>query len=81
MPHLYDIPAGYETRMRILKALSEMLRNQPLEAVTVSEICAQADLSRTSFYRHFVDKYGAVNWYNQLFDQRSLAQIGRSMTW
>lgn len=81
MPHLFEIPEGYETKMKLLEALNALMKEQHLDTITVADICRRAEVTRQTFYRHFADRYEAVNWYNELFDQNSLIQIGRTLTW
>ncbi|MDR1264048.1 MAG: TetR/AcrR family transcriptional regulator [Propionibacteriaceae bacterium] len=41
------------TRLALRQALIETLRNKPITAVTVAELCRGADLSRGTFYLHY----------------------------
>ena len=45
------------TRQVIREAFIELLRNQPIEKVTVTRICEMADISRGTFYLHYQDPY------------------------
>ena len=39
---------------RMLKeALLDLLKDKPIDAVTVSELCQMAQINRTTFYRHY----------------------------
>jgi AcrR family transcriptional regulator len=67
--------------MKLMRGLNSLMQEMPFDSISVSGICSKADLSRQTFYRHFADKYDAVNWFNELFDQQSLIQIGRTFTW
>lgn len=80
MPHLCDVPPGYEARMGIVRSIVELMANISLKDITISKICEQADISRTTFYRYFEDKYDAVNWYWALFAGKSLLKIGDNLT-
>jgi len=42
-----------EARRRILDAARELLLDRPFAALTVGDVMARADLTRTVFYRHF----------------------------
>ena len=79
---LFDIPEGYETRMRIVRALNDLLRDcQSIEKVTVSSLCSRAEVSRQTFYRHFESKYEVARWYySVIIGQSGVAQIGRTLT-
>lgn len=55
-------------------ALESLLRTKPFEKITVDQICAEALLHRSSFYRYFHDKYDLLeqlinNRLNQLIDE------------
>lgn len=45
-----------DTRKRILAAARELLEDRPWSEISVEDIMDRADLSRTSFYRHFDDR-------------------------
>ena len=38
------------------------METEPLEKITIAEICEEYDMNRKSFYYHFKDKYHLVNW-------------------
>ena len=54
-----DVPANrferrkQESRTRILAAAFDLLRRQGLEATTIEEICARADVAPRTFFNHF----------------------------
>ncbi|MBQ8926053.1 MAG: TetR family transcriptional regulator, partial [Clostridia bacterium] len=56
------MPESIQTKKAFGDALKELLKTHPFEKVTVSSICEQAHMKRTSFYYHFLDKYDLVNW-------------------
>lgn len=43
------------TRKLIQEALLELLETQPLEKITVTDVCAAADVNRSTFYAHYTD--------------------------
>lgn len=49
-------------RERIMAVFEEMMKNNDLEQVSVSEIMARCDLPRTTFYRYFKDKYDLMTY-------------------
>lgn len=70
-----------KTKLRLQKALEELILSKSLEKITIGEICDKAMLSRQTFYHHFQDKYDLVNW---VFDQTFLntfEKIGHTASW
>jgi AcrR family transcriptional regulator len=57
------------------RALEELLQSNPLTAITVADICQRCDASRSTFYRHFTDKYDLMN----SVYQRNVDHIIRSL--
>ena len=53
------------TKEKIANALQKMLRSKSFEDVSVGDICKEIDISRTTFYRYFKDKYECMNWVYQ----------------
>ncbi len=45
------------TKRRITGCLFDCLAQEPIERVTVNEICLQAGINRSTFYNHFNDIY------------------------
>ncbi len=58
------------TKLALANALKELLEEQPLERISVSDICERCHMNRKSFYYHFRDKYDLVNW---IFDTEFIA--------
>ena len=50
-------PRTRYTRQIITTAFWQLLRQKPMEKITVKEICALAQINRGTFYRHFQDCY------------------------
>lgn len=53
---------GNESKHKLAQALESLLEHQPVLKISVSDICAESDLSRQTFYRHFKDIYDLVDW-------------------
>lgn len=49
------------TKTRFTSAIIKLLKNKPLEKITVKEIVDQCGLTRQSFYMNFCDKFDLVN--------------------
>lgn len=45
------------TRMVLKESLISLLKEKPITAITVKEICVVADINRSTFYSHFSDPY------------------------
>ena len=52
-----------DTKLTIANALLILLKTQPLNKITVTQITKEANLTRQTFYRNFEDKEDLVNWY------------------
>lgn len=58
------------TKRKIADGLVEMLHEKPLRKVTVQDIMDCKDMKRQSFYYHFQDIYGVVEWiYEEEFEK------------
>jgi len=45
------------TRMVLRDSLMELMKTKPISAIYIKEICALADVSRATFYKHYTDQY------------------------
>ena len=70
-----------ETKMRIFKALRTLLDEKEFDEVTIADICGRAPVSKSTFYRHFSDKYAVVDWYTQRLLAQSVFLIGVTLDW
>lgn len=50
------------TKRALAQSLKDLMKHQPIEKISVGNICKQCGLNRKSFYYHFKDKYELVNW-------------------
>ena len=59
------------TKKVLAYALKDLMRQRPLNKITVGDICDACDMNRKSFYYHFRDKYDLVNWifYTEFFGE------------
>jgi AcrR family transcriptional regulator len=62
-----------ETKQAFAQALKTLVKEYPLEKITVSQICGRAGISRKTFYGHFYDKSSFINWicYTEFFDNHT----------
>lgn len=49
------------TRMVLQDSLMELMHVKPITKITVKEICAHADINRTTFYTHYGDPYDLLH--------------------
>lgn len=54
--------AREKTKRAFAQAFGELAGEKAFDKITVGEICAKADRSPATFYRHFRDKYDLVAW-------------------
>ena len=59
------------TKDILAEALEAVLRTKSFHKISVGDIADQCGVSRTTFYRHFQDKYECMNWVYQ----RQIAEI------
>lgn len=75
-----DTSGDYE-RLRIVSVMDCLAQETAFDKLTVTAICDQAKISRTTFYRLFADKYAATNWYVHLVSRIGHVECGRSLSW
>lgn len=56
MPKTKDVRSRF-TKQLLRNTMQKMVVAKGFEAVTVNNLCIEADLSRTTFYQHYEDKY------------------------
>ena len=49
------------TEMVIREAFLQLVKSKPIQKITVSDICALAEISRPTFYLHYEDIYALVD--------------------
>ena len=42
-----------KTKLRLMSALSELLKDHDIDSITVSELCKKAGVNRTTFYKYY----------------------------
>ena len=45
------------TKKVLRESLMELMKTHPISTISVKEICAHADVSRSTFYTHYADQY------------------------
>ncbi len=70
-----------KAKLKMLHSLEELLYRKSLEEISVIDIVEKAGVARKTFYRHFQDKYEALNFYFFLFYQESFEKINEGEDW
>jgi len=50
------------TKNALAASMKKLMKEEPFEKISVSDICFDCGINRKSFYYHFQDKYDLVNW-------------------
>ncbi len=50
------------TKIWIADRMKELMKKKPIDKIRITEICAAAEIERSTFYYHFKDKYELVAW-------------------
>ncbi len=65
------------TKKIILSAFNDLIDRNDFSKISVRDICKEAEVSTTTFYRHFTDKYDVMAYnYQRLFDKYLFTQEG-----
>lgn len=67
------------TKREIVSCLSEMLREQRLDDITVKDLTERCGLSRQAFYYHFSDIYEALDWGIQQEFEALSARVSKEL--
>ena len=51
-----------KTKIQIAEAMKELCKKKPLRSVTVKDIIDACEINRSTFYYHFPDKHGLMEW-------------------
>ena len=64
------------SKVILYEAFYELAKTKSLEDITVQDILDYSGISRSTFYRHFVDKYDVMSWaYTSWSNDMLLAQF------
>lgn len=56
------MPDPNRTKLELGEALKKLMLQKPFEKISVSDIAEACNMTRTTFYYHFKDKYDLMNW-------------------
>ena len=66
---------------RIIEVTASLAMSRSLEDVSVSDICENAGVSRTTFYYHFKDKFDIVQTHYDAVAENNLFMTGLRCSW
>lgn len=66
------------TKSVIRESFLSLLREKPVEKITVTELCAKADINRSTFYAHYLDVYDLKEKLEQSFFEEMSAVFHRT---
>ena len=67
-----------ESKRRIGRAFIQLLQERDLSEITVTDICAEAQVNRTTFYLHYSDQRSVLNDLKEEVCRQTIAMIGES---
>lgn len=67
------------TRLDLIRTMESLLSRRRFEDITINDICQEALLTRTTFYRYFVDKYALTEAMLEYIGNRDF-QYDQAMT-
>ncbi|MEE8716048.1 MAG: TetR/AcrR family transcriptional regulator [Coriobacteriales bacterium] len=65
------------TYRSLVDAFTRLLERQPYERISISELCDEAMIRRTTFYKHFADKQEFFRFYLSTFQERFHRRIAQ----
>lgn len=68
------MPDANMSRKTLSFALTELMKTESFQKISISDICDLCNMNRKSFYDHFKDEYDLVNW---IFDNEFIAAVQR----
>jgi len=61
--------------------LQELAQNKPIDKITINEIAQNCQLTSTTFYNHFQDKYALLAWIFQRDLSPLYEHLGKDIDW
>lgn len=61
-----------KTYTALTNAFMELIKEKKIEDITVNELCERAIIRRTTFYKHFADKYEFINFLIRKVQQENI---------
>ena len=67
------------TKLRLKKSIVELLRDYPIEKITVKQLCETADINRSTFYAHYSDPFDLLQQLEQEVIDQLMEHISQSI--
>ena len=67
--------------LHIVSVMDYLSETTPFADLSIADICKASDISRSTFYRLFDDKFDAVNWFIYEVSRLGHTQTGRTLSW
>ena len=61
----------------LTSSMLALLREKPLANISISELCSEAGVGRTSFYRNFAEKEDIIKGYMKRWQSGKMKRIRR----
>ena len=68
------------TKYALAQSLRKLLKERPLDKITVKDLVEDCGVNRQTFYYHFQDKYDLINWYFDRILLESFQHMGEGKT-
>lgn len=68
-------------RQHIINSLLRLSCSRPLVAISVTDVCREAKISRQTFYSYFKDKYDVAQYYLQQLLKDNFSRLGTEIGW
>lgn len=79
-PKRLEVFSNADIKMSVVNAMDGLMRETPIDRLSVSRICEQAEISRATFYRYFTDKFSVVQWLLKYVMAQGANEIGRTLS-
>ncbi len=66
---------------RLMNALTEKLQTEPIDKITMTDVLEEAHVSRSTFYRHYRDKYDLLNKNYQILLDSTLFRMKEGVSY
>ncbi len=69
-----------KTKQKLQQALVELLKDNRIEDISISEICTTGEVNRNTFYAHYSDVFALFDDVKEVYYQYFISEIGKMKT-